>query len=222
MDREIVKHRDAIVAKLDALPHANIVIVGAWFDTRAILPGNRYLICKPNYETWLIEPAQRCIGSLVGYATARTHVVPFAVSDYDGDGVFYQHPAQDCTNSLKRHAAAPYANPLEGPITTTTVAVRRLDTLLDAGLLPSEAHYVTLDVQGLALEALRGGPTFFAGVHAAWVESENETIYADEHLYPEVKAAFEAAGFDEVLRVNETPCWGDSLFINREFKHVDQ
>lgn len=208
-----------IAAELAAFPHANIVIIGSHFDTRAILPGNRYLEPAPHYETWCVEPMQHCVRKLQKLANPRLHVVPFAVSDYDGEGMFYQHPAQDVTNSLRLHAA----KIRQEPITTTMVPVRRLDTLLEEGLLPTESHYVTLDVQGLSLEALRGGQKFFEGVHIAWVESEDQTLYEGEKLYPEVKVAFEAAGFDEVLRRPETSWWGDSLFVNRRFKRdVDQ
>lgn len=205
-----------IAAKLAALPKANVVIIGAHFDTRAILPGNRYLTMQPNFETWCVEPMLHCVRELQKLADAdpRLHVVPYAVSDYDGEGTFYQHPAQDCTNSLRSHAAKIRVE----PITTTTVPVRKLDTLLEEGLLPAEAHYVTLDVQGLSLEALRGGQKFFEGVYVAWVESEDVTLYEGERLYPEVKAAFEAAGFEEVLRRPETSWWGDSLFVNQRFK----
>ena len=214
----------AVLAKITS---PRIVLIGAWHDIQATVPGEDYLHAKylpdqPNFDIWCVEPQPWCIATLQQAAAnaraatgrERVHVLPFAVSDYKGTAQFTIHSTNDMASSL-RGFTPEFRDPKA--LREMTVEVRRIDDLMDEGLLPQGADYVTLDVQGCELEVLRGGERFFRQCRMVWLEVEFRAIYEGQALYREVRAAMERLGFRQVTEFTpeeEQQPWDDALYIN--------
>ena len=202
----------AVLAKIES---PNIVLIGAWNDIKATIhPGGHTLTelpDQPNYNLWCIDPLPWCISNIkeIAKGDPRIRTLQFAVGDHDGEATFNVFSPDMCS-SLRRQVGggAPYSQ--------LSVEVKRLDTLLAAGLLPDHVDYVTLDVQGCSLEAIRGGREFFSMCRMAWVEAEFSPLYDGESLWPEIRDAMLSLGFRQATEMTEAEMntdWEDVLFV---------
>ncbi len=94
----------------------------------------------------------------------------------------------------------------------TEIATSRLDTILPAG---ARFDYLSLDIQGAELRALRGLGARLAEVTWACVEVNTQRLYADCALIGEIDAYLGEAGFIRLItRMAGAKGWGDALYVN--------
>jgi FkbM family methyltransferase len=197
-----------------------IVSFGAHNDLLATVPPGDYCHYLPDndmFDYWCIDALWWCCRNIRDAAkqygvAGRYHVLHHAVSDFDGPATFIVNHCVDMCSSLRKQVGDPWHDELP-------VEVRRVDTLMDEGLLPQGADYCQIDVQGSELEVLKGGPRFFSQVMMAWVEVEFQPLYVGQALYPEVRAEMERLGFEQVTDVDLDPSgreWDDALYVRRE------
>ena len=92
------------------------------------------------------------------------------------------------------------------------MATSRLDSILPAD---SKFDYLSLDIQGAELRALRGLGRHLAGIKWACIEVNTRHLYSGGALMSELDAFMHEAGFLRLLtRMAGTKGWGDALYIS--------
>ena len=82
-----------------------------------------------------------------------------------------------------------------------TVAVRRLDAVIDTADLPRPA-LLKIDVQGFEYETLKGAAGLLSAIDTVYVEASFVELYAGQKLAEDVAGLLEAHGFVEAGRFN--------------------
>jgi FkbM family methyltransferase len=94
----------------------------------------------------------------------------------------------------------------------TGIATSRLDSILPA---TANFDYLSLDIQGAELRALKGLGAWLPRVKWACVEVNTRRLYADCALITELDAFLDAAGFARLLtKMAVGKGWGDALYVN--------
>lgn len=94
----------------------------------------------------------------------------------------------------------------------TQTRTSRLETILPAG---APIEYLSLDIQGAELRALKGLGSRLATVKWACIEVNTRRLYADCALVGELDVFLAQAGFARLLtRMAGTKGWGDAIYIN--------
>jgi FkbM family methyltransferase len=148
--------------------------------------------------------------------TQRIEVVPFAVTNFDGTGVFHLVKADYSTPNHRRGMSSLLertdARLHDGNIETRTV---RLDSYLARDPNARRRLALWVDVEGKACEAIEGASGLFDELLLLHVEVETTAcIAAAQKLYPEVKRMLLAAGFAE-LATDQPPHYEqfNALFV---------
>ncbi len=127
------------------------------------------------------------------FAGLDVEVVPYAISDYEGEATFYLGINND-VSSLNEHASLGWG-PLAGEV---TVAVRRLGPLLEERGVPQDFDVLSIDIEGEDIKVLNDLVTA-SGFRPQWVIIEASYEYATQSLtdlpFDEtVRAAYEIVG----------------------------
>lgn len=192
-----------------------VVIIGANTDT-----GAEFLALRPDLQVWLVEPLPECVAELRLFAQGdptRVHVVPYAVSDFDGAATFHAN-AWSITSSLRLPTARCHGLGVPRELYPIPAQVRKVASLVEEGLLPPRADYVVVDTQGSGLEVLLGGTEFFRASTMAFVEVEFAPLYDGQALYPQVQAELEELGYQAATAVVADPdraSWQDVLYVKK-------
>jgi FkbM family methyltransferase len=160
---------------------------------RRARPGARVCAFEPNPGNLRLMRADARL------AAASVEVMPYAAADQAGPVTFYLVEADYTQAHHRRGMSSLYERPdptwRAPPVTVEAV---RLDGILARdGAARRMALWV--DVEGKAYEALQGAHGILAETLLLHVELESQPCIASgQHLYPEVRALLEGAGFSEI------------------------
>lgn len=90
-----------------------------------------------------------------------------------------------------------------------------VDTLFKRlGLAPESYEFLTMDLQGAELMALRGAESYLRSAKWVWTEISTEELYHGCVLFKDLTAHLEKMGFRllEYGLWNDTVGWGDALY----------
>jgi len=91
-----------------------------------------------------------------------------------------------------------------------------LNTLYENNNIPFDRYdFITLDIQGAELKALKGANKILPYVKAIYTEVSTKELYKNCVLLPELDEFLEEHGFKRII-INMTPnYWGDALYIKQ-------
>jgi hypothetical protein len=142
------------------------------------------------------------------------------VSDFDGPAEFYVN-AWNVTSALRMFTDHCFGIGVPRDYHMATVEVRRVESLVAAGLLPPRADIIMLDVQGSDLEVIQGGRDFFRESKMVYAEVCFRELYVGQKLYEAIQDELISLGFvpervvapDAVER--QRASWTDILFTKK-------
>lgn len=92
------------------------------------------------------------------------------------------------------------------------ITTSRLDSVLP---IDSRFDFITLDIQGAELRALRGLGTYIADIKWAFLEVNMQRLYEDCALVGEIDEFMKGSGFVRIAtRMSGSAGWGDALYVN--------
>ena len=146
-------------------------------------------------------------------------VIEVAVSNYDGTTTFQKVNSED-KNLVG--SSSMYADKLTeqgNMVDTITVAVRKMDGLLQsAGLTTILIDVVKIDVEGYSWEVLKGFGDKLQDVKLLHVETEKESTHPEHHNSAQVRSFMEQQGF---FLADVSYEWGagieDQIWVNPRF-----
>jgi FkbM family methyltransferase len=124
-------------------------------------------------------------------------IVPFAATNYDGDGEFFVVKAHFPTDSW-RGMSSLYERAGRADLSSETMPVKtvRLDSFLAAQCTEDLRLALWIDAEGKAFEVIEGATGLARHIVLLHVEVETSAcISAHQKLYPEVKARLDSLGF---------------------------
>jgi len=150
-------------------------------------------------------------------------VVNCAVSDIDGFvdlHVNVSRTGNDESSSILELRRLSEIVPTLKTARTIQVPSRTLDTLASGGLF-ANCNFMSIDIQGAELRALRGGRLALRDMQAILIETNVIEMYDQCALQPQIDACLESSGFTCVERVyhelyegdRRFPAWGESLYV---------
>jgi FkbM family methyltransferase len=143
----------------------------------------------PTAQIYAFEPNphqyQICVNLAREYKNIK--VLPFALSDIDGEATFHVTPSNIGVSSLLEPTDVPWG---ENSFYTITVKTVRLDKVLTE-LGVSKVDILWMDVQGGELAALRGYGNFIENTDFVQCEASQFPYYKDHPLRPELEQFFE-------------------------------
>jgi FkbM family methyltransferase len=184
---------------------------------------NHYSFWFPqaSFELFEADPAVAAKCRELNPPNQRIRLHNFACGDADGSAEFFtsKRPLdEDSTvdvgasgsllqpsGHIKIFPQVPFAEVIK-------VEVRRLDGWIkETGTIaPSFIH---MDVQGAELLVLHGLGAYFETVEAIWLEVENQELYANQPLKPEIEEFFQSRGWTKIIdTVNDIA--GDQLWVS--------
>jgi FkbM family methyltransferase len=129
------------------------------------------------------------------------HVVPLAVTNYDGEAEFFVVNTESYPDDGSRGMGSLYKRSEAWPALVAIIPVKttRLDTFLAGKLAPSNRLALWIDTEGKAYEVIEGTTRVANQVHLVHVEVETTTyIAANQRVYSEVKKLLLHLGFVEL------------------------
>lgn len=128
------------------------------------------------------------------------HIVPFAVTNYDGDTEFFLVDADYSKSDYRRGMGSLYRRSDEwAPAAVVPVKATRLDTFLAEKCAPNVRLALWIDSEGKAHEVIEGMTGIADRVHLLHVEVETAPcIGPGQKLYADVKAQLRRLGFREI------------------------
>lgn len=148
----------------------------------------------------------------------KIHIVPFAVTNYDGEAPFFLVGADYSTVNDARGQSSLYRRSEQsGASAAILVKATRLDTFLGGQHMPHAHIALWIDVEGKAYEVFEGAVGIVQDVKLIHVEVETEPcIASSQRLYSETKALLRDFGFAE-LATDAPRSWDqfNALFVRR-------
>lgn len=174
--------------------------------------------CKSdtNMEVWAFEPTPQLVNHLSNVSKSfqdRYHVVPIAVSDYDGTADFYiqNNPGMGCNslNTFNKEAVEKYFLSLEGvprhdefsSVGSIQVQVFTLETWIKDNIPDIEKiDYFHCDTQGSDLKVLQGMGEYIHLIQQGKIECSRDNeikLYNESNNFVEDVCEFlQSKGFD--------------------------
>jgi len=165
------------------------------------------LLIEANPEVY--KRLVRCVSKYPNVITAC-----YAVCDYDGR-IYLKVTSNDESSSilsLKYHKEL-YPDIIE--VKQVKVPCRKLDSLIeDLKLNPDDYNFLTIDVQGAELIALRGAGEVLRRMDAVIAELNFKELYEGCALAEDVDMFLKGFGFERKETVFPfDPSWGDALYV---------
>jgi FkbM family methyltransferase len=182
-----------------------------------------------NIETWAFEPVPELIANLTTKSAEyadRYHIVPSAVSNFDGTAQFNiaDHYDWGCSslNNFSDNLGETWPGRLDFKFNRSiTVQVTRLDTWFRSNNFQIEKiDYFHCDTQGSDLKVLQGMGDYISLIQAGVVEcarDEGVKLYKENHTKVEMIEFLNSKGF-EVIREQGNDSWNKE--INLYFKKI--
>lgn len=137
-------------------------------------------------------------------------VICAALGSAEGEGVL--HVASNGQSSsllpLGTHATE---HPDVTYVGEKSVKITTLDKLLTDGAV-ERASYVSMDVQGVELDVLKGGTAFLSSVNFLYLEVNTENVYDGCAQLPELESWLSERGFHRQVLKLTNHGWGDALY----------
>jgi len=195
----------------------------------------------PNVETWAFEPTPELYQALVATSSEgrswrgedygpsysyRYHVLPIAVSDFDGEATFNiaDNPDSDwgCSslNTFSDHLKQTWPGRTDFQFNRSiTVQVTRLDTWFKTNNIQiDKIDYFHCDTQGSDLKVLKGMGDYINLIQAGVVEcarDDNVKLYKENHTRAEMIDFLNSNGFT-IVEERSNDIWSNE--INLYFK----
>ena len=151
----------------------------------------------------------------------RVRLHTFACGDTNGTAIFHSTAsANDLEGGFEGGASGSLLEP-SGISThfphvvfqkSIEVQVRRLDTWIEESGTPPPT-FLHLDVQGAEMLVLNGLGIHFNAIEAVWLEVENQELYANQPLKPDIESFFVSRGWTKVVDTVGT-VYGDQLWVS--------
>lgn len=165
---------------------------------------------SPNIETWAFEPTPELIGYLTHHSrdcSDRYHVVPIALSDFDGISQFNiaDNPGSDwgCSslNSFSDNLTHTWPGRTDLKFNRfITVNVSRFDTWYNTNNINiDKIDFFHCDTQGSDLKVLKGMGDYIQLIQQGMVEcarDESVKLYKENHTLEEMKDFLNENGFE--------------------------
>jgi len=160
-----------------------------------------------NIETWAFEPVPELISHLTEKSTNyanRYHIVPSAVSDFDGTAQFNvaDHYDWGCSslNNFSDHLGETWPGRLDFKFNRSiTVQVTRLDTWFKSNNIQiDKIDFFHCDTQGSDLKVLQGMGDYIFLIQEGVVEcarDENVKLYKENHTIDQMTDFLKSKGF---------------------------
>jgi FkbM family methyltransferase len=160
-----------------------------------------------NIETWAFEPVPELISHLTDKSTDyadRYHIVPSAVSDFDGTAQFNvaDHYDWGCSslNNFSDHLGETWPGRLDFKFNRSiTVQVTRLDTWFKSNNIQiDKIDFFHCDTQGSDLKVLQGMGDYISLIQEGVVEcarDENVKLYKENHTIDQMTDFLKSKGF---------------------------
>jgi len=138
------------------------------------------------------------------------------VSDVDGNEMLFNIASNDGqSSSLLELGTHKIAHPSVHYTHTIEVVTRRIDTLL-SGYDLTGFDFLTIDLQGAELLALKGMGELIDGFKYAYIEVNREELYKGCAMVWEIDEYLK--DFERVETKFTDKGWGDALYIKKEIK----
>ena len=99
-------------------------------------------------------------------------------------------------------------------VQSVTVEGATLDSVLEEnGLDPAEFNFLTMDIQGAELMALRGAASVLAHIEAIITEIHFEDLYLGCAQIDDIDLLLESYGFERVNTYSIHRAWGDAVYV---------
>jgi FkbM family methyltransferase len=182
-----------------------------------------------NIVTWAFEPVPELIANLTNKSAEyshRYHVVPCAVSDFDGTAQFNVagHHDWGCSslNNFSDHLGETWPGRPDFTFNRSiTVQVTRLDTWFKStNVQIDKIDYFHCDTQGSDLKVLQGMGDYISLIQAGVVEcarEESVKLYKENHTKTEMIEFLNSKGF-EITSEQGNDTWHNE--INLHFKKI--
>lgn len=147
----------------------------------------------PTAQIYAFEPNPHqykiCVENAKHYRNIK--VLPFALSDVDGEATFHVTPSNIGVSSLLEPTDVPWG---ENSFYTITVKTVRLDRVLtELGI--SKIDILWMDIQGGELAALRGCGNFIKNTDFIQCEATEFAYYKQHPLRPELEKFLQENGY---------------------------
>jgi FkbM family methyltransferase len=159
---------------------------------------------SPETQVYAFEPTPELVRHLELQARGMNnyHVIPCAVSDYEGTSAFHvaAHGGGGCSSLLEfsNKVASNWPGRTDMQVThTIDVPVIRLDTFMEQQAIPY-ISYLHIDTQGSDIHVLRGLGTYLPLVRAGVMEAANkpDILYHGQNTAEESIQFLRDAGFE--------------------------
>lgn len=182
-----------------------------------------------NYETWAFEPTPKLIEHLARESSSfsdRYHVIPLAISDFDGNSKFNISGTHDwgCSslNSFNDDLQKNWPGRTDFVVTETIdVQVMRLDSWIKQNNITIDRiDFFHCDTQGNDLKVLKGMGDYINLIREGVVEcasSEEVSLYKDNHTLSEMLDFLNSHDFN-IYEIRSNDVWKNevNVFFNRK------
>jgi FkbM family methyltransferase len=155
-------------------------------------------------DAYFVEPlaSARSALEVVAGGCRRAEILPFALSDAEGEATFYETDYAPSSSLLPPEERALAQFPRNAVKSRSLIAVRRLDDLMGGRPLADDL-LVKIDVQGMEHRVIRGGPAVFARAKVVLIEMSFVPLYAGQSLFGDVHPLLAAHGLQLAGMVNQ-------------------
>jgi len=191
----------------------------------------RYSKIFPFSSIYIFEPLPKnqihIIENISKYNFENLNLIPFAVSDEDGEAEFYVssgHPENLSTDldwdfgnkSSSLLSPEKSNNPswlsFEEKIQVETIKLASFSKKNEI----SEVDFMHMDVQGAELKVLKGANEFIKNIKAIWLEVSDIELYKNQPLRIDIEEFMISNGFDLIKSELEGKV-GDQFYLNKNY-----
>lgn len=165
--------------------------------------------------------------NIIKYKVQNIKLIPFAVSDEDGESEFNVssgHP-QNFSNDLDWDFGNKSSSLLPPDITNNPswlsfekkikVKIITLASFLKENKI-NEVDFIHMDVQGAELKVLKGSKEHIKTIKAIWLEVADVELYKNQPLRVDIETFMKSNGFDLIKSEFEGKV-GDQLYLNKDY-----
>lgn len=175
----------------------------------------------------LLKNQVRISENIAKYKIENIKLIPFAVSDEDGNAEFYVssgHP-ENLTTELDWDFGNKSSS-LLSPENNNNPSWLSFDSKIDVETITlctffeknkiNEVDFIHMDVQGAELKVLKGSKEYIKNIKAIWLEVADVELYKNQPLRVDIENFMKSNGFDLIKSELEGKV-GDQFYLNKNY-----